>query len=96
MSAERVPTLTIPMPSREHPRAKAARLLLEGRVRLRLVEAGRCWAVVNGDTATYKTGCARSRWFCSCDHVGARCSHILAVRAIVDLSTHHNDQETNP
>ncbi len=75
-----------PTSGRPSARVKAAHLLVEGRVRLRLVRAGRCWATVNGDTAVYTVGCSRSKWFCDCECVGPKCSHIIAVQAIVDLS----------
>jgi SWIM zinc finger len=87
------PTIIVAGTGRESARVKAARLLVESRVRLPLVKAGRAWAVVNGDHGVYETGCSQSRWFCSCEHVGPRCSHILAVQAVTDLSTRHNDQE---
>ncbi len=85
MTADLRPSITFSVPTRESATVKAARLLVQGRVSVRLVRAGRCWAVVNGDHGVYETGCSRSRWFCSCDCYGARCSHILAVQAITDL-----------
>jgi hypothetical protein len=71
---------------RESAALKAARLLVEGRVRLRLVKVGRCWARVNGTTAVYDVGCVHGQWHCSCASYGKGCAHIRAVQAIVDLS----------
>lgn len=86
-SAERIAHLVVPIPSREPAQAKAIRLLISGRVRVKLVRAGRCWARVNGDTEVYEVGCSRGRWHCSCIGYGDRCSHIKAVQMVVDLST---------
>ena len=86
MTADLRPTITFHVPTRESATVKAARLLVQGRVRISLVRAGRCWATVNGDTGTHAVGCSRGRWHCSCEAYGARCSHILAVQAVVDLN----------
>jgi hypothetical protein len=85
MTTDLRPTITFAVPTRESATVKAARLLVQGRVRVSLVRAGRCWATVNGDTGTHAVGCSRGRWHCTCEAYGARCSHILAVRSIVDL-----------
>ncbi|MDP9337027.1 MAG: hypothetical protein M3Q30_27445 [Actinomycetota bacterium] len=86
MTADLRPSITFSVPTRESATVKAVRLLVQGRVRVSLVRAGRCWATVNGDTSTYSVGCARGQWHCSCPAYGRRCAHIRAVQAVVDLS----------
>jgi hypothetical protein len=85
MKAERVPTLTIPYPSREHPRAKAARMLLERRLTVLSVHAGRISARVRGDEQTYHCGFTQGRWWCHCPARG-KCSHLIALASVVDVS----------
>ncbi len=85
---------TIVVPSgRESAATKAIRLRAEGRVRLRHVDVGTCHAIVLGDSGVYDVHAERSTWSCTCACFGARCSHIATVRSLVDLSTHHNNQE---
>jgi uncharacterized Zn finger protein len=86
VTAERVPTLTIPMPSREHPRAKAARLLLEGRLTLLSAHAGRVTARVRGDQQSYHLGFTRGHWWCHCPETKGRCSHLLALASVIDVA----------
>lgn len=94
MTADLRPSITFSVPSRESATVKAARLLVQGRVRVSLVRAGRCWATVNGDTAVYDVGCSRGQWHCSCPAYGKGCAHIRAVQTIVDLSGPPDPQAT--
>ncbi|MDP9335242.1 MAG: hypothetical protein M3Q30_18320 [Actinomycetota bacterium] len=80
-----MPTLTIPIPSRENVRAKALRLLVEGRVRVLSLDQGRLRAVVRGDAAEYRVSFDRGNgWHCHCP--SPRCSHARAVAMVVDVS----------
>jgi hypothetical protein len=83
---ERIPTLTIPYPSREHPRAKAARYLLEHRLTIQSIHAGRVQAICRGDDATYHCGFNRGAWWCHCPVTKGRCSHLIALASVVDVS----------
>jgi hypothetical protein len=67
---------------RENAASKACRLLVSGRVYMRIVNADEVLAAVRGDSGTlYETGFVRSRWRCSCPAVGP-CSHLIAVQRV--------------
>lgn len=81
---DRTPSLVVPVPSRESAGAKALRLLLEGRVRVRLVHRGRVYCEVRGDSGkVHAVTFTKNRWRCSCDAGASRCSHVRAVWLVV-------------
>jgi hypothetical protein len=61
--------------------AKAARLLVDGLVRVRWCSPGRVTATVRGDTGIHDVGLHDDRWLCTC---AARrtCSHMTAVMRV--------------
>jgi uncharacterized Zn finger protein len=68
--------------TREPIEAKAARLLLEGRVHIVRVSRGDVGAHVQGDTGTRTVTWTRwGDWHCTCPARG-RCSHLIAVRLV--------------
>jgi uncharacterized Zn finger protein len=72
------------IPSRENATAKSMRLLLEGRVRVRLVHRGRVWVEVRGDSGRiHNVAYQHGRWSCTCPAFGPACSHIRAVWLVV-------------
>jgi uncharacterized Zn finger protein len=84
--ADRRSTVRIDIPSgRESSAAKALRLLIEGRVRIRIVNAGKVRADVRGDSGTvHRVGYAGGTWTCSCEVPAHRpCSHRRAVWLVV-------------
>lgn len=80
---DRVPYLVVPVASRENMRAKALRLLLEGRVTVLSVSRnpGRVFAEVRGDRGVYHCGFRHEDWWCHCDNLRT-CSHILALQMV--------------
>lgn len=67
---------------RENAASKACRLLISGRVFVRIVNANEVIAAVRGDRGElYATGFIRFRWRCSCPAVGP-CSRLLAVQRV--------------
>ena len=81
---ERTPSLVVPVPSRENAASKALRLLVSGRVRVRLVRKGRVWVEVRGDSGKIRNvRFAQGVWRCSCDAGANRCSHARAVWLII-------------
>lgn len=84
VAGDRVPTLVVPIPSRENATAKGMRLLIEGRVRVRLVHRGRVWCEVRGDSGRIHNVAFRNgAWSCSCEARGQGCSHMRAVWLVV-------------
>jgi len=72
--------------SREPATVKAARLLTEGRVILELVDADRARATVFGDAGRYVVEWTPAAgWSCSCPCRTPACSHLSAVRRVVDV-----------
>lgn len=68
---------------REDARAKAIRMLGEGRVTISFVGENEIVAGVRGDSARrYVVRWSPSGWSCDCDAVG-KCSHIRAVQLVV-------------
>jgi uncharacterized Zn finger protein len=68
--------------SREDVRAKARRILSEGRVTIKRVDSAGIVALVRGDAeAFYVVTHDGARWRCSCAAIG-RCSHGLAVQMV--------------
>jgi uncharacterized Zn finger protein len=68
---------------RENAAAKGRRLLTEGRVTIRMIDADEITAVVRGDTAReYAVRWDRLGWSCECD-ARSRCSHVRAVMLVV-------------
>lgn len=71
---------------RETARAKAHRLLQEGRIMiLRVDPAGRVDARCRGEGQIHRLGFEWGEWRCTCDHHGTNCSHLLALRSVVAL-----------
>ena len=67
---------------RENAASKACRLLISGRVFMRIVNASEVIAAVRGDSGElYEAGFIRGRWRCSCPAVGP-CSHLIAVQRV--------------
>lgn len=60
---------------------KAARYLAEGRVKVRVVDAGNVEAKVRGN-ATYATACEGKRWTCDCPAWQRKCCHVIAVQLV--------------
>ncbi len=67
---------------RENAAAKARRLLSEGRLDVRKVEADEIAAYVRGDSAeVYSVGYTPAGWYCDCSARG-RCSHVMALQLV--------------
>jgi uncharacterized Zn finger protein len=92
MTATHPSAAVIPFAGREHRRAKAARLLIEGRLTVLSAHQGRVRATVRGDSATYRLGFDRGRWWCHCPARG-RCSHLVALASVIDTSAWEGDDE---
>ena len=85
---DRIPTLSIRVPSRENAASKGLRWLVEGRVRVRLVHRGRVHAEVRGDSGrVHNVRFAQNQWRCTCQAGGNRCSHLRAVWLVVAQTT---------
>jgi hypothetical protein len=70
---------------REDARARAKRLLAEGRVTIRRIGPDGILARVRGDSAReYLVAWDPAGWACPCD-AAIRCSHIIAVQLVVVL-----------
>ena len=91
MAVDRVAHVVVPIPSKESAAAKSRRLLLEGRLRVRLCHRGRAWIEVRGDSGTVHTvRYVKGRWSCSCEATpGTACSHLRACWLI--LARNPND-----
>jgi hypothetical protein len=63
---------------------KAVRLLVEGRLRVVLVDAERVEARVCGSEAEHSVGYERGGWWCGCKahRFGRRCSHLAALQLV--------------
>jgi hypothetical protein len=70
-------------PSREPAALKANRLLCEGRLIVVEARAGFVAAICRGEGSVHHLGFAHGGWHCSCEHMGSRCSHILALKKVV-------------
>ncbi len=67
---------------RENAALKARRLLSEGRLEVRKVQAQEIRAYVRGDSAeVYEVGWDPGGWSCSCEALG-RCSHIQVLMLV--------------
>jgi hypothetical protein len=66
---------------------KAVRLIAERRLAILLVGRGVVMARVRGDSGvTYHVGREPRRgWWCGCESRGDKCSHIAALRLVIDL-----------
>ncbi len=83
---ERIPTLTIPIPSRESARARAIRFLIEGRLTVKVVHNGRAYVQVRGDSGSVRSVVYKQRrWSCSCPARPGTCAHVFAAMSITDL-----------
>lgn len=83
MNDERVPTLTVPIPSRESVQSKAIRILLDRRLTILGVRNDRVWAEVRGTTDRVYHPCyTHGRWSCDCDNRSNRCSHLVALQYV--------------
>ncbi len=70
---------------RESAELKACRLLVEGRVRILELAAGRCTARVNGNTGVYQVRYWFGTWRCTCQACKPNCSHVIACRRVTDI-----------
>ena len=72
---------------RENAATKAGRYLVEGRVVITRVAAGRVDALIRGDGAVYAAGYRNGAWNCDCSARSDACSHLRALRltTAVDL-----------
>ena len=61
---------------------KARRLLTEGCLQIRSVDAQWVTATIRGDTGRYHLGLTPGGWWCSCLTPGPRCSHLTALRLV--------------
>lgn len=79
------PSVTFAIPSgKEGARQKAMRLLLMGRVRVRLVHRHRVRVEVRGDSGRiYNVMFANGAWHCSCPGLHPGCSHMLATWIVI-------------
>jgi hypothetical protein len=79
------PSVTFTIPSgKEGAQQKALRLLLEGRVRVRLVHRGRVRVEVRGDTGQiYNVMFTNGGWHCSCPMLAPGCSHMRAAWTVI-------------
>jgi uncharacterized Zn finger protein len=82
---DRRPSVTFAIPSgKEGARQKALRLLLMGRVRVRLVHRHRVRVEVRGDSGhVYNVTYTNSEWFCTCPGIRPGCSHMLATWLVI-------------
>lgn len=67
--------------TRENVQAKGRRLLTEGRVVVKTVNAQQITASVRGSGAIHQTGYDRGTWYCTCPAKGL-CSHLVAVQLV--------------
>jgi len=68
--------------ARESAFVKGRRLLVEGRVVVRLADSQTIRAMVRGDSGEwYRTSYERGGWACSCPCIG-RCSHLIALQLV--------------
>lgn len=82
------------IPSRESAATKGRRLLAEGRVAVLLVHRGRVNAEVRGDSGlTYRCRRDPHGWSCTCPAKRDTCSHLVALRLILDLTRLNDRQE---
>lgn len=72
---------------RETISAKAERYLLEGRVIVAEVTAGRVLAEVRGEGARYRTSWQAGAWQCTCPHRATTtdCSHVRALKRVTSV-----------
>ncbi len=80
-----MPSLVVPIPARENQRAKALRLVLEGRLRVRLVDPARrrAWVQVRGSSGKlYSVRYDGNEWRCPCQVRGV-CSHLMAAWLVI-------------
>jgi hypothetical protein len=84
VSTDRTPTAVVPIPNRENAAAKARRLLLEGRIRVRLVHRGRVRVEVRGDSGrVHNVMFTNGEWHCSCEAQRPGCSHMRATWLVI-------------
>ena len=82
MADDRVPTLVMPVGSRENVASKAIRIILERRLRILLVKGDRIYAECRGTDAMYHLGLDRGDWWCHCPNTTRNCSHIRALQYV--------------
>lgn len=66
---------------RETSAAKAGRYLIEGRIVVTAVSAGKVEATARGDGAVHRCGFDGS-WWCSCPARSDQCAHLFALRRV--------------
>jgi hypothetical protein len=78
-------SITFAIPSgKEGAAVKAVRLLAQGRLRVRLVHAGRAWVEVRGDSGRiHNVAYRHGKWSCSCEARGSGCSHLRATWLVI-------------
>lgn len=69
--------------ARETARAKADRLLVEGRVVIVAVSAHHVDARVRGEGTVHRAGYRDGTWWCTCPARTDQCSHLYALRRVV-------------
>lgn len=74
---------------RETARARADRLLLEGRVVLQQVQPGIVRSTVRGEGRLWHPAYSHGRWSCDCPVRSDQCSHLIALRRVtaVDIES---------
>ena len=74
---------------RESAHDKARRLLTEGRLDVRHVDAHTVVAKCRGDSAQiYSLGYDAGRWWCSCPCMTPECGHLKALRLVTLVPEH--------
>ncbi len=87
MSIGTTPTIATST-GRESAALKAARILVERRLTVTALHRGRITARCRGDEQTYHLGYNPTGrgWWCHCAEMRGRCSHLLALAAVVDVN----------
>lgn len=67
---------------RENVPTKARRLLVEGRLQIRLYSPGEIRAICRGTEEVHRLGFERGSWWCSCPARGPLCSHLAALQLV--------------
>ena len=72
----------ITLRSRENVQTQGRRYLVEGRLRVTLVHAGRVQATCRGQGDLYQLMYAGGGWWCSCPALSL-CAHLVALQLVV-------------
>jgi hypothetical protein len=76
--------MTVAIPTREGAPSKARRYIVEGRLTIQAIHAGRVCASCRGDGEVYDLGYTHRRWWCTCPARTIDCAHLRALRLVVD------------